>query len=332
MMSESVSVAMATFNGQRYLEEQLASLARQAVRPFELVVCDDRSSDSSFTILQKFARTAPFCVRVFQNDETLGYRSNFIKAVSLCRGSLISFCDQDDIWHEQKIGRLAGYFSTSHNLAASHDFSVFYADGRAAIGSYFDFLNRSGFSPAHCVKGCTTTFRRTLIEDFGWPDSASKISPDTWVCLVAALLRKRGFIAQTLIAYRVHEGNASGLIFGGDKPVAKFLRRLPLSPFTSQDELDLTLGYFLSDLIPDREHLIVCSILACAGADLSERDREYALTGLERTMAIRRLITGETYPRTVRRACKALQLFLRLAYRNGDGVQGLLLDLLGRRR
>jgi glycosyltransferase involved in cell wall biosynthesis len=99
----SVSVALCTYNGARFLDEQLASLAAQTWRPLELVVCDDRSTDSTLAILAKFASTASFPVRIVQNGAWLGYKSNFKKAACLCQGELITFCDQDDIWLPTKL-------------------------------------------------------------------------------------------------------------------------------------------------------------------------------------------------------------------------------------
>jgi glycosyltransferase involved in cell wall biosynthesis len=146
MALEGVSIAMATFNGERFLAAQLSSLVSQTVKPLELVVCDDRSTDSTYTMLQAFAKEAPFPVRLFQNDANVGYRSNFARAGSLCRGSFIFFCDQDDIWRKDKIARVLEYFATSDSLTVSHDLRVFFEDGRPPIGSYFEWI----FARAQC--------------------------------------------------------------------------------------------------------------------------------------------------------------------------------------
>jgi len=331
MALEGVSIAMATFNGERFLAAQLSSLVSQTVKPLELVVCDDRSTDSTYTMLQAFAKEAPFPVRLFQNDANVGYRSNFTRAGSLCRGSFIFFCDQDDIWRKDKIARVLEYFATSDSLTVSHDLRVFFEDGRPPIGSYFEFLRLSGFSPALSVKGCATAFRSELIERFGWPDQLSNVSHDTWVCLMAAVVKRRGYLCDALIDYRIHEQNASGLLLGGNKRLARLLRRLRLPPFTSKDELDLTWGYFLPSLVPDEKHEVVRSAISSARAQIDARDRHHALAGLARAVAIRELVTCDAYAHPVRRSLKALHLFLRLAYRSSEGLQGLLLDILGRR-
>jgi len=106
----SVSVAMATYNGSRYIREQLASLASQSCVPTELVITDDSSDDGTLELASDFARDAPFPMRLYRNPKRLGYRANFMRAASLCRSDLIAFCDQDDVWYRHKIEACAECF------------------------------------------------------------------------------------------------------------------------------------------------------------------------------------------------------------------------------
>src|SRR5690242_1811791 len=99
----SVSVAMATCNGQKFIREQLDSLATQCYLPSELVITDDASSDKTVAIAEQFAKAAPFTVHIHRHDNRMGYRTNFMRAASLCTSDLIAFCDQDDIWAPQKL-------------------------------------------------------------------------------------------------------------------------------------------------------------------------------------------------------------------------------------
>jgi glycosyltransferase involved in cell wall biosynthesis len=98
-----ISVAMCTYNGSRYLAEQLASIRNQTRLPDELVVCDDRSGDDTVAQLQDFARRSPFPVRLVVNEKNLGSSKNFEKAISLCDGDLIVLTDQDDIWASHRL-------------------------------------------------------------------------------------------------------------------------------------------------------------------------------------------------------------------------------------
>jgi glycosyltransferase involved in cell wall biosynthesis len=94
----SISVAMCTFDGARFLREQLASIAAQARLPDELVVVDDGSTDDTMAILEAFRAEAPFPVRVHRNERNLGSTKNFEVALGRCGGDVLVLCDQDDVW------------------------------------------------------------------------------------------------------------------------------------------------------------------------------------------------------------------------------------------
>jgi glycosyltransferase involved in cell wall biosynthesis len=98
---------MATYNGERFIRQQLDSLAAQTLLPHELVVCDDRSTDATLSIVQEFAGVAPFPVSIHQNSERLGYSDNFLRAAGLATGEWIAFCDQDDVWLPEKLAHVA---------------------------------------------------------------------------------------------------------------------------------------------------------------------------------------------------------------------------------
>lgn len=92
-----ISIAMTTYNGEMFLREQLDSILAQTKTDFEIVICDDCSSDSTLKILAEYAsKDSRF--HIYENEKNLGYRKNFNKAVSLCKGEFIAFSDQDDIW------------------------------------------------------------------------------------------------------------------------------------------------------------------------------------------------------------------------------------------
>ncbi len=103
----TISIAMTTYNGERFLQEQLDSFLAQTRLPDELVVCDDGSNDMTIEILEKFAALAPFPVRIYRNSTKLGHVKNFEKAGSLCTRDIFAFSDQDDVWDAQKLEKFA---------------------------------------------------------------------------------------------------------------------------------------------------------------------------------------------------------------------------------
>ncbi len=117
----SISVAMCTYNGSKFVREQLDSIAQQTRPPAELIVIDDRSTDATVEIVRDFRQTAPFPVRVHVNDQNVGASSkgitkNFEAAVALCQGEFIVPCDQDDIWVPEKLARMAGALEQTPGL------------------------------------------------------------------------------------------------------------------------------------------------------------------------------------------------------------------------
>ena len=92
-----ISIAMATYNGQNYIKEQLDSILSQTYKDFELIICDDCSKDKTPSILKEYT-AKDSRITVFINDTNLGFKKNFEKAIQNCHGEYIAFCDQDDIW------------------------------------------------------------------------------------------------------------------------------------------------------------------------------------------------------------------------------------------
>src|SRR5689334_22293429 len=111
-----ISVALCTYNGSRYLKEQLDSIASQTRRPDEVVIRDDVSADNTVKIAQQFAETVPFPVHIHRNPENLGSTRNFESAIEACRGEIIALSDQDDVWESQKLERIETEFAADPGL------------------------------------------------------------------------------------------------------------------------------------------------------------------------------------------------------------------------
>jgi glycosyltransferase involved in cell wall biosynthesis len=111
-----ISVTMATYNGGRWLVEQLDSLADQTRMPDELVVCDDGSTDSTPDILREFAGRAPFPVRIFIQPNRLGVTGNMQSAIAAADADVIAPCDQDDVWHPDKLELFEKAFAAEAEL------------------------------------------------------------------------------------------------------------------------------------------------------------------------------------------------------------------------
>ncbi len=109
-MAPRISVAVATFDGERFLEEQLASIASQYPAPHEVVIADDGSTDRTREIIASAISDMPFPVR-FLRDGHVGLRRNVERAIMACSGSVIALSDQDDIWLPGRLEAIAAAFA-----------------------------------------------------------------------------------------------------------------------------------------------------------------------------------------------------------------------------
>ena len=103
-----ISVAMTTYNGEKYVTAQLYSVLNQSLKPDEVIICDDCSTDSTVSLINEFIEKNKLInFRLILNENNLGYIKNFRKAISLASGDIIFLCDQDAIWQEDKIKTMA---------------------------------------------------------------------------------------------------------------------------------------------------------------------------------------------------------------------------------
>lgn len=104
MNNALVSVVLCTYNGDKFLAEQIDSVLRQTYAPLELIICDDASADGTREILKRYENNP--VVRIFLQEKNIGLIKNFAFATEQAQGTLVAFCDQDDIWLEHKIETL----------------------------------------------------------------------------------------------------------------------------------------------------------------------------------------------------------------------------------
>jgi glycosyltransferase involved in cell wall biosynthesis len=207
----SVSIAMATYQGETYLPRQLQSLADQTLEPRELVVRDDGSTDRTLEILRTFAARARFPVTVLEG-ERLGYAQNFVTAARHCTGDLLFFADQDDEWRPAKLETVAEAWEPGQPQALFHDFALMDAGGGELEPSAYAVLRRRRLSRAVAVKGCTLAVSREFTDLWGWPPADTRISHDFWVALLATAFRQRTNLDAVLIDHRLHDEQASGWV------------------------------------------------------------------------------------------------------------------------
>jgi glycosyltransferase involved in cell wall biosynthesis len=211
-----VSVVLASYNGARFIGEQLESLARQTRLPDELVVCDDGSSDETMVLAEQFAASAPFAVRIERNPENLGFSGNFEKLLSLARGDTIFISDQDDIWYPEKIARvLAELDLRSDATMIVNDEHLMDADGRQLNATFLGNVRKLGYPDSYHSAGCCAALRRDLLP-LVLPFHRG-LNYDQWISMMADLLGAKAVLDIPLQLYRRHDRNSTDTILAEEK-------------------------------------------------------------------------------------------------------------------
>ena len=198
----NTSVAMATFNGEPYLEQQLQSIAHQTETPDELVVSDDGSSDKTAHIVEQFAKNVSFSVHLTRNKRNVGYAQNFLNAIQMCRGELVFISDQDDVWLPDKIKKVSEYHKSADSpLLTINDQLIVDQDltptGITTLQRLTARRQQSQF-----VHGCCTAFSRSFIPFLSpLPEG---LAHDDWLHTITECIQVRRIIRTPLQLYRRH--------------------------------------------------------------------------------------------------------------------------------
>lgn len=227
-----VSVALCTYNGEKYLAQQLDSLLAQTHAPYELIAADDASSDLSRDILQDYAPRFPR-VRIIRNAINVGLGQNFQQAFSACTGDWIAPCDQDDIWEPDKLATLLQAAKVGHLLVYS-DSALVDERGHPMNKKVSDSLPMiSGQKPLaftfrNSVSGHSCIFRRELLlRAMPFPEG---IYYDWWLAFVASSLGSIGYVDRALVRFRRHPGTVT--LLGSGR--AKLPKRSPLERYAAK--------------------------------------------------------------------------------------------------
>lgn len=208
-----VSIALCTYNGAEFLAAQLDTLVSQTYQNIEIVVVDDCSTDNTPAILKDYAaRYQQF--KVYQNERNLGFTGNFERAVTLCTGEFIALCDQDDLWHPQKIALQAA--AIKDNVLIYHDSEFIHQDGALMNKKMSDLMNfyRGGepevFLFFNCVSGHSILMKKRLLND-ALPLKKTFFH-DWWLAYVATNTGTIDFIPQCLVQYRQHNKSDTNIL------------------------------------------------------------------------------------------------------------------------
>lgn len=320
----NISIAMATYNGAKYLEEQLNSFLNQTRRPDELVVCDDGSDDTTLAILEAFQLEAPFPVRTYRNESNLGHIRNFEKVLSLCDGELIFLSDQDDIWDATKISVVLD----SYNKNPGTDVVVndaYYTDEKlkpSGVTVLQKVVRVGGGKMGHIAGACTAITKRFC--DFITPFPKDHCPQhDVYIHRWANLIGSKLVLDIPLQVWRIHGLNTTT---NNEMSQAEILS--PLNRYMRTRHLDTTNAYLgkanefrmMKQLLEERsKHLL---LLPAARPTDTVRLKINQI--IDAHMSRSRLINSGW----LKRKQLILQMIIRGQYQHFKGLKSIAKDIL----
>jgi glycosyltransferase involved in cell wall biosynthesis len=215
-----VSIVLCTYNGEKYLRQQLDTLITQTYQNVEIIAVDDCSADSTYDILQQYAALYPQFL-VYKNARNVGFAKNFEIAFGYSKGKFIAFCDQDDLWHPEKIELQVK--AIGNNQLIYHDSEFIDEDGQRFSYYNSDVVNEEGshynykmsdvynfykgndpevFLLENCVSGHAIMAQRDLLKQALPFDK--ELYHDWWLSYVAVNIGTIDFIPKCLVKYRRH--------------------------------------------------------------------------------------------------------------------------------
>ena len=230
-----ISVALCTFNGEEYLENQLTSILNQTCPVDEIIICDDNSTDNTISIVNSYIEEGIENIILIQNKENIGTIKNFEKAIDKCTGDIIFLSDQDDIWHLNKVEVMISFFLKKSNaLLLFTDGNLIDSDNNLLESTLWDEWNFSKemqkrwnnnqwafndlFINNNKVTGATIAFRAELKKLVLPIEVPVGYWHDAWVALHAAANDGLFYLNTALIDYRLHPKQQIGITA---KPLSK---------------------------------------------------------------------------------------------------------------
>ena len=219
-----ISILLASYNGEKYISGQIDSLLKQTEQGFKLFICDDKSTDSTYSIIKDYAGKYPDKIIASQNDINTGEaKINFIKMMINHKDDYIMLCDQDDVWMPDKIEKslkkikeMEEQHGCSKPVLVHTDLSVVDEELNIISPSYIKAVNVRYKNKAlkkvviqNFVAGCTVIYNRA----FGELISAQPeymIMHDWWIVLIAGAFGEVGTLCEPTILYRQHAKNVHG--------------------------------------------------------------------------------------------------------------------------
>ena len=220
----SIDIVLATYNGEKFLHEQLESIQKQTFQNWRLLIRDDGSWDNTIAILEEFVENDKRISLIRDNENNLGPCKNFEVLLKHTEAEFIFFSDQDDVWPSNRIEKLIGFLNTLpkgevvlHPLLLHTELKLIDAGGTIIADSYYTTVKRNPYRKElsrilvrNIVIGCSMLINRNM-RDLILPFPENIVMHDYYLAIVAELFGVRHFLPGSFIFYRQHEGNVVGV-------------------------------------------------------------------------------------------------------------------------
>lgn len=208
-----ISVCMATYNGEKYIREQIESILCQLTEEDELIVADDGSTDQTLAIIQAFQQEgAP--IHVLQNQR-VGVIKNFESALNAAQNDYLFLSDQDDVWFPEKKEKMLAAFARDQQALLIMSDLVVVDEQRTVLAPSYQELRkcRTGFFHnilRNSYIGCGLAFKRELLEK-ALPFPATIPMHDMWLGILADWTKQARLLPEPYVCYRRHNSNVSSI-------------------------------------------------------------------------------------------------------------------------
>ncbi len=218
---------MCTYNGEKFIKEQIDSILYQTLKVNEIIICDDGSVDNTTGILENYSYENPDLFKIYHNEINLRSVKNFEKAISLCSGDFIFLSDQDDIWVENKVEKMLAYFNQNPkiNALATNGFCI---NDKSKILEKYSIWDVPEFLRTHKLEvdyfklisyvgniatGASMAIKKSIIKDILPFPIVEGFHHDEWIAIITANTKSFELLNEKYFYYRVHALQQVGGVF-----------------------------------------------------------------------------------------------------------------------
>jgi glycosyltransferase involved in cell wall biosynthesis len=222
-----LSVALCTYNGELFLKEQLDSILNQTLAVDEIIICDDKSTDTTIAIVKEYQEKYSEIISIYENETTLRSVKNFEKAISLCTGDMIFLSDQDDIWVNTKTEKYCEFFNQNPTIQvlASNGYCI---DEKSVVSEKYslwdisDFLREQGVKIdyfktityfSNIATGASMALRKEILPEILPFPVIKDLHHDEWIAIIASSKNAFEMLNEKYFYYRIHQHQQIGGVF-----------------------------------------------------------------------------------------------------------------------